>query len=340
MAYNDSFLEKERKKFHSLKKVRVPFILKKFAVILVLMIMMVLIFLVYLPWIQTAAGTGQMTTLNPHHRQQSITALVSGRIKKWYVQEGDIVKKGDPILEIVDNDPDLINRLMLEKQSFSYSYEAKKIAADTARMNYERQQNLYNQQLASRLDVEKAKITYKKLIAEQEKAQVDLQKSQSKLVRQKTQFIYAPMDGSIVQISAGGLATSVKKDEQVALLIPTNVPSVVEIYVSGLDSALIKKGQKVRLQFEGWPAVQFSGWPSVAYGTFGGIVHNVDLAVSKNGKFRVLVIPDPKDVAWPDNRFLRYGAKAKGWVLLETVPLGYELWRQTNAFPPEYVHEK
>jgi hypothetical protein len=24
----------------------------------------------------------------------------------------------------------------------------------------------------------------------------------------------------------------------------------------------------------------------------------------------------------------------KGWVLLDTVPLGFELWRQFNGFPP------
>jgi hypothetical protein len=109
----------------------------------------------------------------------------------------------------------------------------------------------------------------------------------------------------------------------------------VELYINGLDVALVSPGRKVRLQFEGWPVVQFSGWPSVAVGTFGGIVKIVEPNVSPNGRFRILVTQDPNE-AWPDRHFLRFGAKAKGWVLLNTVPLGYELWRQLNNFPPEF----
>ena len=37
---------------------------------------------------------------------------------------------------------------------------------------------------------------------------------------------------------------------------------------------------------------------------------------------------------WPDDRWLRQGVRAKGWVLLNEVSLGYELWRQLNGFPP------
>jgi hypothetical protein len=31
---------------------------------------------------------------------------------------------------------------------------------------------------------------------------------------------------------------------------------------------------------------------------------------------------------------LRQGARAQGWVLLNRVSVGYELWRQFNGFPP------
>ena len=50
----------------------------------------------------------------------------------------------------------------------------------------------------------------------------------------------------------------------------------MELWARGNDAPLITPGRKVRLQFEGWPAVQFAGWPSVAVGTFGGIVGVVD----------------------------------------------------------------
>jgi hypothetical protein len=109
---------------------------------------------------------------------------------------------------------------------------------------------------------------------------------------------------------------------------------VVEIWVDGNDMPLISPGRPVRLQFEGWPAVQFVGWPSVAVGTFGGIVRLVDATDDGSGKFRVLVEPDPKDDPWPSGAYLRQGVRANGWVLLNQVPLGFELWRQFNGFPP------
>jgi len=93
-------------------------------------------------------------------------------------------------------------------------------------------------------------------------------------------------------------------------------------------------GNLVRLQFEGWPALQFSGWPSIAVGTFGGRVLLVDPTDNGKGKFRVLVESDPGDDPWPSRRFLRQGVRANGWVLLNIVPIGYELWRQFNGFPP------
>ena len=83
-------------------------------------------------------------------------------------------------------------------------------------------------------------------------------------------------------------------------------------------------------------AIQFSGWPELAIGTFGGKVRQVDAAASMAGKFRVLVEPESRltgDV-WPAQEFLRQGNQAVGWVLLNRVPLGYEIWRRLNGFPP------
>ena len=82
------------------------------------------------------------------------------------------------------------------------------------------------------------------------------------------------------------------------------------------------------------PALQFSGWPSIAVGTFGGRILLIDPTDNGKGKFRVLVEPDPRDAPWPSRRFLRQGVRANGWVLLTVVPIGYELWRQFNGFPP------
>ena len=40
------------------------------------------------------------------------------------------------------------------------------------------------------------------------------------------------------------------------------------------------------------------------------------------------------DSPWPDPSYLRPGAKVSGWVMLDVVSLGFELWRQFNGFAP------
>ena len=104
-------------------------------------------------------------------------------------------------------------------------------------------------------------------------------------------------------------------------------------------SPLIEPGRHVRLQFEGWPAIQFAGWPSVAVGTFGGKVAFVDATDDGFGAFRIVVVPDG-DEPWPEGRFLRQGVRANGWILLDEVRLGFELWRQFNGFPPSVATEQ
>ena len=84
--------------------------------------------------------------------------------------------------------------------------------------------------------------------------------------------------------------------------------------------------------------MQFSGWPSVSVGTFGAKVLSVDPSADTAGRFRVLLVIDEEDpVAWPNQRFVRYGAKVRGWIQLDTVRAGYEVWRQLNNFPPNLI---
>jgi hypothetical protein len=148
--------------------------------------------------------------------------------------------------------------------------------------------------------------------------------------------VRAPRDGFIQSLNAGDAATYISAGDVLATFVPSTSERVVEIFIDGRDVALVKRGDKARIQFEGWPAVQFSGWPSVAVGTFGGIVIAVDQSAQIDGRFRVLIAEDKSDPhPWPEERFVRFGAKAQAWVLLETVPVGFELWRQLNNFPPE-----
>ena len=79
------------------------------------------------------------------------------------------------------------------------------------------------------------------------------------------------------------------------------------------------------------------GWPSVSVGTFGGVVEVIDYVNTHPGEFRILVIPDSTVTPWPKQ--LRVGSGTMGWVMLDSVPVWYELWRQLNGFPPSLYQE-
>jgi hypothetical protein len=75
-------------------------------------------------------------------------------------------------------------------------------------------------------------------------------------------------------------------------------------------------------------------------GTFGGVVTVIDVVSSSGGKYRLLVRPaQPQagDRYWPKQ--LRLGSGVRGWVILDSVPVWYEIWRQLNGFPPTLQEE-
>lgn len=183
--------------------------------------------------------------------------------------------------------------------------------------------------------VQTARAEQQKAAGEVALAKKELTEVEGKLAKQQSQIITAPRDGTIVRLLANEGGAIVKQGDPLFVLVPESAQRAVEIWVSGNDAPLVSPGRHVRLQFEGWPAVQFAGWPSVAVGTFGGEVVNVDATSNEKGQFRVLILPDvPENESWPEQRYLRQGVRANGWVLLNQVRLGYELWRQVNGFPP------
>lgn len=191
----------------------------------------------------------------------------------------------------------------------------------------------YGQSLASAQSDRSAALSGKASVKE------DIAKLQNEVsninIRRGLYVVRAPQDGYIVRTYKAGIGENIKEGESVATLQPLSPHVAAEIYVDAMDVPLILDSSNVRLQFEGWPSVQFSGWPSVAVGTFGGKVSVID-RVSTNGKYRILVrqlttIPE-NDEPWPIQ--LRQGSGVYGRVILRSVPVWYEIWRQLNGFPP------
>ena len=172
-------------------------------------------------------------------------------------------------------------------------------------------------------------------LAKKELAEIESKRSQF------DPYIKAPRDGVIFKLFANEDAEMIKKGDNLFTLVPDTDDLAVEMWVRGVDISLVKPGREVRLQFESWPAIQFAaGWPHATLGTFGGTVAAVDATDNGKGMFRILVRPREGDFPWPPQEQLRQGVRANGWVLLDQVTLGYEIWRQLNGFPPVYDVEK
>lgn len=237
----------------------------------------------------------------------------------------------------------------LESRRLKAQEDKAKLTAQENKLNVSRQE-LLNAQLdlsAIQADFQeklaKAQSDRSSAVSYRAEAGGEIAKLQNKIssvdVRRGLYVVRAPQNGFVVQPIKAGIGETIKEGEPIATLQPANPQLAVELYVRAMDVPLIQTGRKVRLQFDGWPAIQFSGWPAVAVGTFGGQVAVIDAMSSTGGTYRLLVRPQAQegDQPWPSQ--LRVGSGVYGWVMLDDVPVWYELWRQLNGFPPSLQEE-
>ncbi len=147
-------------------------------------------------------------------------------------------------------------------------------------------------------------------------------------------YILAPQSGFINKALQSGIGETFKEGDRLVGIMPSDIQIAVETYIAPIDLPLLHTGEKVRVLFDGWPAIVFSGWPNASFGTYGAKVVAVERFISDNGKFRVLLAPDPEDNPWPQE--IRAGSGVHTMALLNDVPIWFELWRQINGFPPDY----
>lgn len=395
----------------------------------------IVLIVLFLPWTQNITGRGQVTTLKPNQRPQTIQSQIPGRIEEWFVQEGDFVKQGDTILRISEVKSDYFDNQLVERtnkqieaktlslnayhnkvealntqisalkteqklkfqqtknkllqanlkvKSDSIDLEASKTNMAIAERQYNRVLTLQEEGLKAVKDVEEKRMklqeTQAKLIAQENKlltsknnvinAQLELtrvnqeyvdkiSKAQSDMftaqsnsfdteaqvtklennytnykVRNSLLYVTAPINGFINKALKGGVGVTFKEGEELVGIMPKQFDFAVETYVEPIDLPLLHIGEKVRVQFDGWPAIVFSGWPNVSYGTYGATIVAIENFISDNGKYRILLAPDKDDKEWP--QAIRVGSGTRTIALLEDVPIWFELWRQINSFPKNY----
>lgn len=287
----------------------------------------------FIPWQQTAVGDGRVIAFDPAERLQIITANLDGNIEKWFVREGDRVKKGDVLARMADNDPDILVRLKSEREALAREITALNLSVTMAGKNRERQKALLKKEFSSEFSVEQARVTEARAQKDLADAEGRLARLDTQIARQMTLEIRAPRDGIVQSILAGENSGLLKSGVPIAHIVPETDDRTVEIYVNGVDLPFLRVGQDVRLQFEGWPVLQFSGLPQISTGTFLGTVNFIDPSDDGRGRFR-LIVKRKEGAVWPTPQQLRQGVRARGWVQMNRVPLWFEIWRLMNDLPP------
>jgi len=376
--------------------------------VLALLSVMIVLGIFVVPWQQTVRGTGRVIAFNPLDRRVNIEAPVEGRVRRLHVVENQMVREGELIAEIQDNDPNLLANLRIQHDAAiaraaaarqkiedldeqvrnqelarpqaldaaQARIDTEALVLETNEINERRMAQLLETGDISRRDWELAKLAVDSSRAALGAAQAVLERTardydasiastrakireaesdlasankeiasiDSRIASTEQQIVTAPRNGIVLSVAATEGAY-LKPGSPICVIIPNTEARFVEAWIDGMDMPLVRArgmaddgtvqaGSLVRLQFEGWPAIQFMGWPSVAVGTFGGEVVAVDATDDGQGRFRIVVAADPKDVNWPGPQFLRQGVRAKAWVLLRNVPVWQEIWRQLNGFPP------
>ena len=87
------------------------------------MIMGIVVLIMFIPWTQNIRSNGAVTTLRQEQRPQQLNNIIAGRIVKWWVKEGDFVKKGDTIVQLAEIKDDYLDPQLLERTGQQLSAE-------------------------------------------------------------------------------------------------------------------------------------------------------------------------------------------------------------------------
>ena len=218
-------------------------------------------------------------TVQPDSLYQAYAA-VGGILDHNLLEEGDVVSKGQPILQIINNAPKLNTEnarlaLQLSKENYEGSatvlsgiqdeISAVKLSLKSDSTNYFRQKNLWEQQIGSKIDFDNRKLAY-------ELSQNRLLLLQNKYKRTKneleTQLRQAQNNFKTSQIATKDFTVTSKINGKVYALFknPGEIVStmeplaaigsknifVVEMLIDEVDIVKIKKGQKALITLDAY----------------------------------------------------------------------------------------
>lgn len=182
----------------------------------------------------------------------NISANVSGRILFLGAEEGDMVKEGQLLVQIEDEN----YKAQLDQMQFSL--RSAQAQLEEAQSKLKRARELHNSQLSSDADLESADALVKRLKAEVDRAKANV--DQAKDSYSKTR-IYSPISGTVTMLNkeVGEMAIGATFSQDVIMVVSKLDQMEVDVEVNENDVVLIGLNDPVKIEVFAMPDTSFRG---------------------------------------------------------------------------------
>lgn len=217
--------------------------------------------------------------------QYQVFSAVNGIIKEIMVDEGDTVSIGQPLFKIFNKTSELNrqnaalaaeyarldrNRQRLEELSLAIDVARKKMTNDSLLL--QRQQNLWNQNIGSKIDLEQRQLNYQNSIKDYKSAQLrygDLRRDlelNAKQSQTNLEISSAIAEDYIIKSEINGKVYSVLKEpgelvtsQNAVALLGAADSFMLELEVDEYDVSRVKIGQMVFIRMDSYEGKVFEG---------------------------------------------------------------------------------
>jgi HlyD family secretion protein len=197
-----------------------------------------------------------------------ISSQVMGQIVNLAVREGDVVKKGDFLLQIDKAQYDATTKAQKANLEALFAQrESDRATAEQARRDYDRERKNFEAKITSEQVMQKAKLSLDAATASLNAVERRIEQARAQLVASKDSLgkttLVAPMNGVVTArpVEQGENAVVGTMNNPGTVLLTISDMSVVEaeMEVDETDIPSVKVGQKAKMTLDAWPDQKYEG---------------------------------------------------------------------------------
>ena len=197
-----------------------------------------------------------------------ISSQVMGQIVNLAVEEGDLVKKGDFLLQIDKAQYDASTKAQQANLEALFAQrEADRATVEQARRDYDRERKNFEAKITSEQVMQKAKLQLDAAAASRNAVERRIEQARAQLLGSRDSLgkttLVAPMNGIVTArpVEQGENAVVGTMNNPGTVLLTISDMSIVEaeMEVDETDIPNVKVGQKAKLTLDAWPDKKYEG---------------------------------------------------------------------------------